>query len=50
MSQEILQAFLEKVRGDAAIQAEFEAKCESCVVALAQSLTSFSTRMPLSNS
>lgn len=37
MSQEILQAFLEKVRGDAAIQARFQdAKCESCVVALAQ--------------
>ena len=37
MSQEILQAFLEKVRRDAAIQARFqEVKCESCVVALAQ--------------
>ena len=37
MNREILQAFLEKVRGDAAIQARFQdAKCERCVVALAQ--------------
>ncbi len=37
MNQENLQAFLEKVRRDAAIQARFrDAKCESCVVDLAQ--------------
>lgn len=37
MSHAILQAFLEKVRRDAAIQARFQdAKCERCVVDLAQ--------------
>ena len=37
MSHAIVQAFLEKVRRDAAIQAQFQdAKCERCVVALAQ--------------
>ena len=37
MSHEILQAFLEKVRRDAEIQARFQdAKCERCVVDLAQ--------------
>ena len=37
MSHAIVQAFLEKVRRDAAIQARFQdAKCERCVVDLAQ--------------
>ena len=37
MSHAILQAFLVKVRRDAAIQARFQdAKCERCVVDLAQ--------------
>lgn len=37
MNQEILQAFLQKVRSDAAIQARFQdAKCEGCIVDLAQ--------------
>lgn len=37
MNPENLQAFLQKVRCDPAIQARFQdAKCESCIVDLAQ--------------